>query len=128
MKLQKNFFFLFATLIFILAVFFSAACVIARLGNGQEYPYFLKGVSVLIFLGLSVGIILFGMLWARLDIRRRLLSLPLPGLVAECLCAALLLIIGLILRIWVIKNMPMAPESDYKTYYELADQIGRAHV
>ncbi len=125
MKLQKNFFFLFATLIFILAVFFSAACVIGRLGDGQEYPYYLKGLSVLIFLGLALLIILFGMLWSRFDIRKRLLALPVPGLIAESLCAALFLITGLILRVWVIKNFPMAPESDYRTYYELADLISR---
>ena len=125
MKLQKNFFYLFATLAFSLAVFFSVACVIGRLGAGQEYPYFLKGVFVLIFLGLSVGILLLGMFWARLDIRRRLMDLPVLTRIAEGLCAALLLIIGTILRVWVIKNLPMAPESDYKTYYEIADLISR---
>ena len=125
MKLQKNFFFMFATLIFILSVLFSAACVIGRLGDGQEYPYYLKGLSVLIFLGLAIVILLFGMLWARLDVRRRLMELPIPGLIAESLCAALLLITGLILRVWVIKNFPMAPESDYRTYYELAGLISK---
>ena len=128
MKLQKNFFFLFATLAFTLAVFFSAACVIARLGAGQEYPWFLKGVFVVIFLGLGTGIVLFGMLWARLDVRKRLLKLPVPGLVAESMCAALLLIIGLMLRVWVIKNFPMDPESDYKTYYEIADLLSRGTI
>ena len=125
MKLQKNFFFLFSTLIFILAVFFSAACVTGRLGDGQEYPYYLKGIALLVFLGLAMLIILFGMLWSRLDIHRRLLDLPVPGLIAECLCVSLFLIIGLILRIWAIKNFPITPESDYRTYYELADLISR---
>ena len=47
MKLRKNVFFYFAVLVFLLCVLFAMACVFHRLGEGQEYPYLLKGAWLL---------------------------------------------------------------------------------
>ena len=43
MKLKKNLFGYFAILVFLLCILFAIVCVFQRLGNGQEYPYLLKG-------------------------------------------------------------------------------------
>ena len=57
MKLRKNAFFYFAVMVFLLCMLFSIACVFARLGAGQEYPYLLKGAWILGALALTLALL-----------------------------------------------------------------------
>ena len=43
----------------------------------------------------------------------------------EAAVVILVLAAGFIIRIRYLQSMPMEPESDYKTYYEIADLINR---
>ncbi|MBR0228687.1 MAG: glycosyltransferase family 39 protein [Clostridia bacterium] len=125
MKLRKNAFFYFAVLVFLLCMLFSMACVFNRLGAGQEYPYLLKGAWILGALALTLALLGACALWARLDVSQKLRRYPGPALAAEYLLAALLLLAGAFLRYQVIRSLPMEPDSDYKTYYEMAVLLHR---
>lgn len=123
MKLRRNAFYYFALSVFAICVLFSMACALQRLGDGQEYPYLLKGawlLFVLVLGGVTLGL---GVLWARLELSRRLGAHKRLCDIAEALAAVLLALAGLMLRLMVIRKIPMAPASDYKTYYEIADLL-----
>ena len=76
MKLRKNAFFYFATLVFLLCVLFAIVCVFQRLGAGQEYPYLPKGLWLLGVLGLILILLGISALWSRLNVSDRLRRFP----------------------------------------------------
>ena len=123
MKLRKNAFFYFATLVFLLCVLFAIVCVFQRLGAGQEYPYLPKGLWLLGVLGLILILLGISALWSRLNVSDRLRRFPGLLRAVEALTAILLMTAGAALRLMVIRQLPMAPESDYKTYYEMASLL-----
>ena len=128
MKLKRNAFYTFALLIYTFCLFFAMACVLRRLGDGQEYPYFLKGLWLLAALGLSCLLLFFGALWVRLDGSARLAARPRLRRTAELALGGVLLAAGFVLRLIYIQRMPMAPDSDYKTYYEIAQLLERGRL
>ena len=125
MKLRKNAFYYFALVVFLLCVLFAMAGVFRRLGDGQEYPYLLKGEWVLGTLALVMCLLGAGALGARVRLRERLDRYKTLTLAGEGLLAAVLLTAGLILRVRVINELPMEPNSDYKTFYEIAALLNR---
>ncbi|MBR2823987.1 MAG: glycosyltransferase family 39 protein [Clostridia bacterium] len=125
MKLKKNLFGYFAMLVFLVCILFAMVCTFQRLGNGQEYPYLLKGEWLL---GALAGICLLtggGALWFRLDLSRSVKQHPAACLTAEGLAVASLTVLALWLRLRVIRELPMDPESDYKTFYGIAEMLTR---
>ena len=121
---RKNLFQYFAISVFILSLIYILAGGIFSLGQGQEYPYLLSGVFLaLLLLGwlmLNGG----SSLIARVDPNRRLREFSwMKG--AEIAFALIVLAAAAILRIRVVQTMPMQVESDYKTYYEIADLLVR---
>ncbi len=125
MRLRKNAFYYFALAVFLLCVLFAMAGVFRRLGDSQEYPYLLKGEWVLSTLALVMCLLGAGALGARMRLRERLDQYKTLTLAGEWLLAAVLLTVGLILRIRVINDLPMEPNSDYKTFYEIAALLNR---
>ena len=117
---RKNLFQYFAISVFILSLIYILAGGIFTLGEGQEYPYLQSGVFLALLL---LGWLLLNGgsgLAARIDPNRRLREFPwLKG--GEFALALLILAAAAVLRVRVIQTMPMQVESDYKTYYEVAD-------
>lgn len=123
MTIRKNFFYYFAVLVYIFCILFSIVCVFNRIGEGQEYPYLLKGAWLIGMFVFLILLMLFWALWSRLDFSGLLKRIPKISLALEIVIVLAIIISGTLLRYWVIQNFPMAPESDYKTYYEMAVMI-----
>ena len=121
---RKNLFQYFAISVFCISLVYILAGGIFSLGEGQEYPYLMSGAFLaLLLLG---WLILNGgsSLIARIDSNRRLPEAAwMHG--AETAFAILVLIAAAVLRIGIVRTMPMRVESDYKTYYEIADLLVR---
>lgn len=123
MKLKRNLFYYFASFVFLFCVVFAMACVLQRIGDGQEYPYFLKGTWLL---GALAGICLLlgaGALWARLDMSHAVNRHAAAENLAEGLAVLVLTGLAVWLRLRVIRELPMQPDSDYKTYYGIAELL-----
>jgi len=119
-KLQRNGFFYFATLVFLACVFLALSSVLSQLGANQEYPYLLKGECLLTVLLMLLALLGVGALWSRLQINAKLNRYPKLTSLLEALFGTLLLVAGMILRLACINKLPMEPASDYETYYEMA--------
>ena len=48
---------------------------------------------------------------------------PRVVLIFECIIACGVLAASAVVRIWCVRNLPMQPESDDKTYYEIANLL-----
>jgi hypothetical protein len=123
MKTRRTAFWYFSMVVYSCVVLYAIVATWKSLGEGQEYPYLLKGFFLLLLTGGAVLLLAFGMLWARLDISGRMAAHPRAAHLAEWLCAAVVLGAGAALRIAYLAAMPMQPESDFKTYYEIAEML-----
>ncbi len=128
MNLKRNVFHTFALMVFLACILLAISFTLNRMGDGQEYPYLLKGLWII---GMGIGLCLFlvaGTLYMRAGvsagemIRRKAGHLPVApvaeGIIAFCLTGA-----GVFLRIMVIQDLPMTPDSDYKTFFGIAQML-----
>lgn len=90
-------------------------------GNAPEYPFLTMG-SFLIIILLSVLLInIIFYLLTRFKIYRFFSTKYKINLVIEGIIVLSILAISAYLRLMMIKNFPIEVESDYKTYYTIAD-------
>ncbi len=119
MPIKKNPFHYFALSVYLFALLYILISGFGQLGEGTEYPYLYKGLLLAVLLGLWLFFNLAALLTVRLKIDeffRRLAFTP----VLEFILVVLVLGASAYLRFMVIAELPMTPESDYKTYYEIA--------
>ncbi|MCH5287466.1 MAG: glycosyltransferase family 39 protein [Christensenellaceae bacterium] len=119
---RRSIFGYFAISVYIISLVYMLAGGVMTLGEGREYPYLQSGLLLMLLLGgwlfLSGGA---GLL-ARLDKERRLRRFRwLPYIEAAAAVSALGL--GAMLRVLVVRALPMQPASDYQTYYEVAELL-----
>lgn len=123
MQIRRDWFHTVATIVFEAIVLISIVAGLQRLGEGKAYPYLLQG-GWLVAAALTVGfMILFGILYSRLQIRERLSRHAKPCMVLECLTAGLLITAAAIIRLRYIQTVPMGLYGDYKTYYEVGELL-----
>ncbi|MBE5981792.1 MAG: hypothetical protein E7248_00625 [Paenibacillaceae bacterium] len=123
MRLEKNWFYHFCIALSIAGMgYILIACVSDAQGN-QEYPYAMKGLLILIFFLTWAGVNFLALLSARLSITEKLKKYHNYLLAMEVIYVILILILAFAARLFVIRNLPMEPASDYKTYYEIAKML-----
>lgn len=123
MEIRRNGFMCFALTVYSVAILYAIICTASALGKGQEYPYFLKGIFLLLLLSLGVLLLAFGVLGARVGMSQRMEEHPRFAFWVEYGLAAAVLCASALMRLRYIQTMPMAPLSDYKTYYEIAQML-----
>lgn len=123
MEIRRNGFMCFALTVYGTAILYAIICAASTLGSNQEYPYFLRGLFLLLVMGLGIVLLVFGVLWARLEMSRHADDHPHAAFWAENGLAVVVLCAATLLRVRYVQTMPMAPLSDYKTYYEIAQML-----
>lgn len=68
MKIRRSWFYTLAMFILIAVLFLAMTFTVNRIGNGQEYPYLLKGEWIIGMLALAFVLVIAGKLYARLRI------------------------------------------------------------
>lgn len=125
MKPKKNVFGYFVHILFLVGILYALVCGIGDLGTGREYPYLLRGGFFLLLLLLWCLLNAMAAVAARFEwedlskTRKRVLDI-MEGLFAVAVLAAA----GWV-RLEAIRNLPMQPASDYKTYFEIGDYLNR---
>lgn len=105
----------FIFLLFAMCIGFALSAALEFSTEGAARPYFLQGVYLLSFVGAVLAA--RGLAYARSHIRlshAKLWAWILGGLV---------FFIGLAARLWVIRQIPVLPASDFETYYSLAEHL-----
>lgn len=128
MKLEKNWFYYFSVTLAMIGMLYILVCGFVSLGAGQEYPYIPKG---LLLLGLFASLIIVWLLAAlsarlKLDVvfsdRKKWMRW------GEVLFVVAILGLAVLVRLIVIREFPMKPASDYKTYYEIAELLTKGTI
>lgn len=125
MEPRKNLFSYFVISLYLIAVLYTLVSGVAALGSGQEYPYLLQGAFLVILLFVWLALNGITGIFARLDIRNRLKDKEKILKYVEAAVVIIVLAAGTFIRMRYLQLMPMEPESDYKTYYEVADLLNR---
>lgn len=123
MRLKRNAFYTFALIVYTICLFFALSTTLQSLGEGQEYPYLLKGEWLCVILIVSCISVFAGAVWFRLELSKKLEHSKDLSRLLEIFLGVAIFLGGFILRVNYIRTMPMEPASDYKTYYEVADFI-----
>lgn len=125
MKPKKNAFGYFVHILFLVGILYALVCGIGDLGTGREYPYLLRGGFFLLLLLLWCLLNAMAAVAARFEwedlskTRKRVLD------IMEGLFAVAVLVAAGWVRLEAIRNLPMQPASDYKTYFEIGDYLNR---
>ncbi len=123
MKLEKKWFYYFCIALSVAGIAYILICGVSNPGGSQNYPYVRKGLMILVFFLVWIGVHFFALLCARLDLASRLLKRRNLSLWLEVVYVILILGAAFALRYAVIVQFPMEPASDYKTYYEIAEML-----
>lgn len=125
MKPKKNVFSYFVIILYLVGILYVLVCGVANLGEGREYPYILKGAFFTLLLVIWLALNGAAALLARTQLedwvhkKKRLFN------ILEAVTLITVLCIAFYIRWTYIRRMPMKPESDYKTFYEIADLLKR---
>ena len=125
MKPKKNAFGYFVNILFLMGVLYALVCGISDLGTGREYPYLLRGAFFLLLLLFWCLLNAMAAVAARFEwedlskTKKRVLN------TMEALFAAAVLFAAGWVRLEAIRNLPMQPASDYKTYFEIGDYLNK---
>lgn len=125
MQIKKNWFSYFSLSIYFILIIYTLVCGIGTVGLGQTYPYYLQGVILLGLLGTWIFVQLSLLLIARLDIARLFPIDKRSVKILELVIVLIVLGISGYFRLEIVHNFPMKPESDFKTYYEIADLLNK---
>lgn len=125
MEIRKTWFSYLALFLFAFGTLYILICGTGEIGTGQEYPYLAKGQLMLVLAVFFLAGHGAAILAARFHLddwrekNRKLFQ------ILEGAAVALILLASFAVRLWVVKSIPMAPESDYKTYYEIAQLLNK---
>jgi len=125
MQIRKTWFSYLALFLFLFGILYILICGIAEAGAGQEYPFLVKGMLMLILAGTLVGSHFAAVVGARMELESWAERSPIVWKAVEAAVVCLILAGSFALRVWVTKAMPMTPQSDYKTYYEIAQMLNQ---
>ncbi|MDK2967339.1 glycosyltransferase family 39 protein [Lacrimispora sp.] len=120
MKLEKNWFYSFCIALSIAGMAYILIAGVSDVPENQAYPYAMKGMLILIFFLAWAGVNFFALLLARFKFTEKLRKYHKYFLGLEVITVIVILILAFAARIYMIQKFPMQPESDYKTYYEIA--------
>ncbi len=123
MRLEKNWFYHICIALSIAGMGYILIAGVSDAQGNQEYPYAMKGLLILIFFLTWAGVNFLALLSARLTITAKLKKYHNFLLAMEVIYVILILILAFAVRLFVIRNLPMEPASDYKTYYEIAKML-----
>ncbi len=123
MKLEKNWFYNFCIALSIVGIAYILICGISNVGENQEYPYVMKGILLAGFFLAWMLVQFLAQVTARLGLADKLNEKRKLAFTLETLYVVLIIGAAIIVRYIVILKLPMQPESDYKTYYEIADLL-----
>ena len=98
---------------------------LSTLGEGREYPYLYPAGLIVLMCAAFFGAVVVCTLCARFRFAEKLSVHPLAASTLEWSLGAVILLASFGVRMVYIRHFPMAPESDYKTYYEIAQLINR---
>lgn len=119
MSRKKNLLDYLALTLFIMCMGLALSASLEYVTRATEREYLGQGIWVLSMAGLSLLALLLGRISRKCGQKMQ----PLPKNIVMIALGAVLLGVGVYLRLWVIWNIPVEPDSDFETYYRMANHL-----
>ncbi len=128
METRKNWFTYIYLTIFSICISYALFSGILNIGSSQEYPFLWYG-GVIIAMG-TLGLVVYALalIANRLKLNRLQLQNKSISKIIESIIVISVLAVGAFLRVWVIKNIPIEPSSDYDIYYQIANLLSQGNL
>lgn len=123
MKTHRNWFTYIYLTFFGICLCFSLFGAILNIGISTKYPFLWYGGILLTMGGLWLILNALAKILSRFNIYR--LKGRRLGLCLETVLITAVLIAAGAARLWIVRNLPVQPESDFKTYYEIAKLLSQ---
>lgn len=124
MAVKKNWFFYLSLVLFEICAVYALFSIITDMGRGKTYPFLWYGGIICILAAALAVVNLASKLVSRLNLafinpeKRK-------SVIIERIVVAAVILASAIFRIWTIAKIPVAPSSDYQTYYQVADLLSK---
>lgn len=118
MSRKKNLLDYLALTLFIMCMGLALSASLEYVTRATEREYLGQGIWVLSMAGLSLLALLLGRISRKCGQKMQ----PLPKNIVMIVFGAVLVGVGVYLRLWVIWNIPVEPDSDFETYYRMANR------
>ena len=119
MSRKKNLLDYLALTLFIMCMGLALSASLEYVTRATEREYLGQGIWVLSMVGLSLLALLLGRISRKCGQKMQ----PLPKNIMMIALGAVLVGVGVYLRLWVIWNIPVEPDSDFETYYRMANHL-----
>ena len=119
MSRKKNLLDYLALTLFIMCMGLALSASLEYVTRATEREYLGQGIWVLSMAGLSLLALLLGRISRKCGQKMQ----PLPKNIVMIVFGAVLVGVGVYLRLWVIWNIPVEPDSDFETYYRMANHL-----
>lgn len=119
MSRKKNLLDYLALTLFIMCMGLALSASLEYVTRATEREYLGQGIWVLSMAGLSLLALLLGRISRKCGQKMQ----PLPKNIVMIALGAVLVGVGVYLRLWVIWNIPVEPDSDFETYYRMANHL-----
>ncbi len=128
MAIKKNPFTIFILTLFEVCAVYTLFCGITDLGEAKPAPFLWSGAAILVFAAALYAVIALAKLasWRKLAFLRN--GKQRRAAAAERAMVAATLLMSAALRIWVIHALPIAPSSDFQTYYQVAELLAKGEL
>ncbi len=123
MQVRKTWFAGLCIFLYLCGSVYTLLSGLSTLGEGSEYPYLSPAVVILTISGMVFAVVLIACVSARFQLPAWAKGHAIGMTVLEWGLAAVILLASFIIRVVFVQNFPMIPNSDYKTYYEIAQLI-----
>lgn len=124
MQIKKNWFHVLTLVIFEVFAVYAVFSSIIHIADSKIYRFLWYGGLITILTLAMVFVHILSWLSARLNFLRIWSNLK-HHRQNERIVVALVILISASIRLWVIANLPIAPSSDYQTYYQVADLLSK---
>lgn len=125
MEPKKSAFSYFVIILYLIGIIYILVCGVNTLGEGQEYPYMLQGIFLVLFVVIWLLLNAAAGIAARLEWEDIIRLKKKQFRILEIVAVLAVLVAAAYVRVLYVREMPMKPESDFKTYYEIADLMKR---
>lgn len=105
--------------LFVMCMGLALSASLEYVTRATEREYLGQGIWVLSMAGLSLLALLLGRVTRKCG--RQIGALP--KTIVMLVLGAVLVGVGIFLRLWVIWNIPVEPDSDFETYYRIANHL-----
>jgi len=98
---------------------------ILGVGVSTKYPYLWYGGVLLVMGGLWLVANTLAMLVSHYNLYGLRLRNPIISKIIEAILVIAVIISAAAVRLWIIRSLPVQPESDFRTYYKIAELLAQ---